>query len=299
MTLQRQVPEKAVPKLQPPGKTRPQRWELSGDHFPWILGSLWTLLLTCVSRSPLPAVIIGCIEIAFYVYNTMMAEKANRPMVPEKMSRDLIELWDNCLIHSPDGPKEFVEGWFYDAPLATLTKQDLQEFLAWGSCSTTWDLLTESSKEELSHVYELFEHRLAFSFPDRLPSQEPVPCMRFSIEPFEYKHKPTMYYWVCHFLLGLAGKSALMSNGFSRHRSRALDYWIRMPESVEARKRTPIVFVHGIGVGLVMYLKLVKELMTNDCPGMPVDLNLACCLVYYLCKWICTSCITTRWWRSS
>jgi len=64
----------------------------------------------------------------------------------------------------------------------------------------------------------------------------------------------------------VAGKGALWNTGFSRHRSKALDYWIRIPELEEARKRTPIVFVHGIGVGLIMYFQLIQHLITNDCP---------------------------------
>jgi pimeloyl-ACP methyl ester carboxylesterase len=245
---------------------------MTGDYFPWIVGGVWTLLLTMVSDSTIPAVLIGCIEIVFYIYNTMLARSANAPVQPESLSRDLMELWENCLTYSPDGPQAWLEGWFYDAPLDTLSKQDLLEFLAWGSCSTTWDLLTDTSKDEIRNVYDVFERHLKRRFPEAAEGQEPAPFMRFSIEPFEYKHKPTSYYWVCSFLLGLAGKAALYSEGFQRHRSRALDYWIRIPDSEDARRRTPIIFVHGIGVGLVMYLNLIRALVTNDCPVVCIEL---------------------------
>ena len=269
-TLSRQIPQEVVAKSQPAGSH--SKWQLSGDHFPWIIGGLWTLLLSLAAHSEMPAMIIACVEIVFYVYNTILARSANTPMVPESMSRDIMELWGNCLEYSPDGPQDFLEGWFYDSPLSSITKQDVLEFLAWGSCSTTWELLSEQSKEDMFAVYDLFERKLEHTFPERAQGQEPLPCMRFSIEPFEYKHKPTSYYWVCSFLLGLAGKTSMMGLGFSRHRSRALDYWVRIPESEEARKRTPIVFVHGIGVGLAMYLQLIKELLTNDCPVVCIEL---------------------------
>ena len=269
-TLSRQVPNGTVAKVKPRSPKRP--WKLTGDYFPWIVGGVWTLLLTMMSESALPAVVIGCIEIAFYIYNTILAQSANAPVQPESLSRDLMELWENCLTYSPDGPEAWLEGWFYDAPLDTLAKQDLLEFLAWGSCSTTWDRLTDASKNQIETVYAVFEQKLQRQFPEREEWQAPAPFMRFSIEPFEYKHKPTSYYWVCSFLLGLAGKGALFSDGFKRHRSRSLDYWIRIPDSDEARRRTPIVFVHGIGVGLVMYLQLIKALLTNDCPVVCIEL---------------------------
>ena len=271
-TLTSQLPSGTVMKTQP--RSEPKKWwKLTGDHFPWVVGALWTLIVTGASGfSAFPAVIIGCIEIAFFVYNKLLAQNANKPALPERMSRDLIELWDNCLKYSPDGAADFLSGWFYDAPLEAITKQDLQEFLAWGSCSTTWDLLTDSSKLKINAVYGLFELRLEHRFPERQAGQEPLPCMRFSIEPMEYKHKPTSYYWVCSFFLGLAGKAGMHSQGFSRHRSRALNYWIRIPETEEARARTPIVFVHGIGVGLAMYLQLIKALVANDCPVVCIEL---------------------------
>ena len=271
MTLTTQLPSDTVAKSQPLSDS--SQWKLTGDYFPWVVGALWTLLLTGASNfSAFPAVIIGCIEIAFFVYNKLLAQSANTPALPETMSRDLMELWDNCLQYSPDGPADFLSGWFYDAPLEAITKQDLQDFLAWGSCSTTWELLTESSRQKINAVYDLFELRLEHRFPERKAGQEPLPCMRFSIEPMEYKHKPTSYYWVCSFFLGLAGKAGMLSQGFSRHRSRSLNYWVRVPETAAGRARTPIIFVHGIGVGLVMYLKLIKELMANDCPVVCIEL---------------------------
>ena len=204
ITLAQQLPKVCVPKIQPSSEAA--HWKLTGDHFPWIIGVVWTLMLTAAADgSPVPIFIIGSIEIAFFIYNTMLANSANVPPQPESMMRDLMELWENCLIYSPEGPKGFVEGWFYDSPLDTIAKEDLQEFLAWGSCSTTWELLTDSSKERMLEVYTLFEQHLEHRFSDRQPGQAPVACMRFSIEPFEYKHTPTMYYWVCTFFLGLAG----------------------------------------------------------------------------------------------
>jgi pimeloyl-ACP methyl ester carboxylesterase len=270
-TLARQVPTETVAKQAPAQGHQGGLW--SPDHFPWIIAVVWTLLLTgATDGSPFPAMIIACVEIFFFIYNTLLARKANMPMRPERMNRDLIELWQNCLDYSPDGAADWIEGWFYDTPIERLTRQDILQFLAWGSCSTTWDLLTDGSKQQMQTVYALFESRLGHTFPERQPGQAPAAFMRFSIEPFEYKFKPTSYYWVCSFMLGLAGKSALVSQGFTRHRSRVLNYWMRVPESAEARMRTPIVFVHGIGVGLIMYMNLIKALLDNDCPVVLVEL---------------------------
>jgi len=106
----------------------------------------------------------------------------------------------------------------------------------------------------------------------RGPEQDPMPCMRFTLEPIEWTHKPLLFYAVCQGLLGGLGTLSLWNEGFSRHRAGVYNYWVRVPESDEARQRTPIVFVHGIGVGLVMYLSMIKELLKHDCPIVCVEL---------------------------
>jgi hypothetical protein len=115
-TLTSQLPSGTVMKTQP--RSEPKKWKPTGDYFPWVVGALWTLIVTGASGfSAFPAVIIGCIEIAFFVYNKLLAQNANTPALPERMSRDLMELWDNCLKYSPDGAADFLSGWFY-APLS-------------------------------------------------------------------------------------------------------------------------------------------------------------------------------------
>ena len=196
----------------------------------------------------------------------------NTPAKPEPISRDLLELWTKCLTESPDGPEDFIVGWFYDAPLATLAREDIENWLAWGCFSATWESLVPESRSEVMVVLDLIEELLDHRFPLREKEQAPVPCMRFSIEPFEWTHKPLAYYVVCQGLLGGLGKLSLLNEGFTRHSTGVFDYWLSMPATEEARQRTPIVFVHGIGVGLVMYLSFVKALMKLDCPIVCLEL---------------------------
>ena len=63
-----------------------------------------------------------------------------------------------------------------------------------------------------------------------------------------------------------------MDAGFSRYNAGALNYWIRMPDTPEGRSKLPIVFVHGVGVGLVTYMSFVRRLIEYDCPVMCVEL---------------------------
>jgi pimeloyl-ACP methyl ester carboxylesterase len=265
------VPEPIATGMVEPSQS--QSWEkLKGDAIPWMVTALCTLPFVAISKSMVPALVVALIDIAWFVYSYLQAQAMNVPAKPEPASRDLLELWDKCLTESPDGPEDFVVGWFYDAPLATITREDVENWLAWGCFSTTWEMLVPESRSEALLVLEMIEQRLKYRFPPRGPGQEPVACMRFTIEPMEWTHKPLMFYAMTQGLLGGLGTLSLWNEGFSRHHTGVYDYWVRMPSTEEGRRRTPIFFVHGIGVGLVMYLEMIKALNTHDCPIICLEL---------------------------
>jgi len=87
-----------------------------------------------------------------------------------------------------------------------------------------------------------------------------------------YVHKPSIFYFATDAVLGSIARYKLFKAGFTRHRSGVFKYWMRLPVSEEGKKRLPIVFIHGIGVGLVMYLSFIEKIMVSDCPILCVEL---------------------------
>ena len=270
--IARQIPKEPIESGMVPPSKQEVMDKIIQEAIPWLVAGLLTVPLALAARSVLPAVIAAVVDIVWFVYTYVQAQKMNTPAKPEVASRSLLQLWEKCLTESPDGAEDFVQGWFYDAPISSLTREDVQEWLAWGCFCTTWDKLVPASRAEVADVYAMLETRLHRKFPSRLPGQDPVPCMRFTIEPMEWTHKPLLFYAVCQGLLGGLGTVSLWNEGFSKHKGGVFDYWLRMPESEEARMRTPIVFVHGIGVGLVMYMSFIKALLVHDCPIVCVEL---------------------------
>lgn len=271
-TLLRQVPTEPVAKGMA-GPSEAQLFsKLKGDAIPWVVTALLVLPAVFISKSLIPAVLVGIIDLVWFVYNYVQARAMNAPAKPEPVSRGLLELWEKCLTESPDGPADFVVGWFYDAPLASISREDVEVWLASTCFSTTYDRLVPESRSDVLLIFDLIETKLSHRFPPRAEGQAPVPCMRFSIEKLEWTHKPFVFYAVCQGVLGSLGMLSLWGEGFSRHRSGVFDYWVRMPETQEARQRTPIVFCHGIGVGLIMYFSFIKALLTHDCPIILLEL---------------------------
>ena len=300
---------------------------ITPETIPWLVTVLVALALSAWFHSLLPAVVMGMVDLIFWGYVTLKVQVTpeiyvlmhaiplhasrvvraltlphhlqdlNRLSPPEPLSRSLEELYDNCLRYSPGGAEDFIRGWFFDAPMSSITRDDVLEWLAWASYTSTWDRLTPKSQEEVLKILPRFEAALQRTLPARREAQEPIPSMRYTIEPLEFTHKPFVYYVVCHGLLGGLGKLLLSRAGFVRARCGVLNYWYRdaTPHSSGAAGagatggggapeeraggvadggedegslsagRTPIVFVHGIGVGLIMYLQFIHAMLTCRC----------------------------------
>lgn len=80
--------------------------------------------------------------------------------------------------------------------------------------------------------------------------------MRHTLDPLKYKHRPLFVYLATHVLVNEFMGYALLRGmlGFRRHKAGHISYWHRAGEGVAAggaSLRPPLVFVHGIGLGLV------------------------------------------------
>lgn len=94
----------------------------------------------------------------------------------------------------------------------------------------------------------------------RRPGEPPKPVMRHTLDPLKYKHRPLLVYLATHGLANEALGYLLLRGllGFRRHRADHITYWHRPGASAASPTAStnpppPLVFVHGIGLGLAMY----------------------------------------------
>lgn len=75
--------------------------------------------------------------------------------------------------------------------------------------------------------------------------------MRHTIDNLKYKHRPLIVYLATHVLVNaVLGNAVMYSLGFRRYHAAHITYW-RRPGQAQA-SGPPVVFVHGIGLGLIM-----------------------------------------------
>lgn len=83
--------------------------------------------------------------------------------------------------------------------------------------------------------------------------------MRHTVDPLRYKHRPLIIYLLTHVLVNaVAGNLAMYFLGFRRHQAHHITYWRRPAAAIQSKSQAmggpPVVFVHGIGLGLIMYV---------------------------------------------
>uniref|UniRef100_A0A7S4RDE2 AB hydrolase-1 domain-containing protein n=2 Tax=Alexandrium monilatum TaxID=311494 RepID=A0A7S4RDE2_9DINO len=98
-----------------------------------------------------------------------------------------------------------------------------------------------------------------------------LPCMRHNLEPLRYRHFPLSMYVFTQGLLGVLTDRSLHRLGFRPYvAGRLWRYWLWRPRGLApAGQGLPVFFVHGVGVGLLPYLGLLRVLMER---GVPVFL---------------------------
>ncbi|KAI8609171.1 hypothetical protein BC830DRAFT_1152080 [Chytriomyces sp. MP71] len=164
---------------------------------------------------------------------------------------------------------ELISGWFMDASPRDITLRDLRTWLAWAAFSVHPEQLAGSERVEIDAVLDGIKDSLDPA--DRLKFEmschedgKKVKSMRHTLDPLVVEPKPFAAYAVT-IGMNVVGDWGMSSLGFTKHHEGKVSYWFKGASSHE----TPIVFIHGIGVGLLPYLPFAKRLLKSH-PTQPI-----------------------------
>lgn len=120
--------------------------------------------------------------------------------------------------------------------------------------------------EFLYYCRELIEARQGFVFAETPPDWTPLPCMRLTLDPVVVVSRPLILYLAIN-ALSYATLLHARWDGFSLEQRGRIRYLIYRPPSWTAEKAAkepskyrPIVFLHGLGIGLGQYATLIRHL---------------------------------------
>jgi len=243
------------------------------ECLPWIVTSILSAAASAMLHSTLPLSCSVSIELAFLTYCSLkILFSFNKPTTPQPMleGRD----WDYVResvwsSHSDIGSRRsFLMGWFYDAPFEDLRREDALCFLSWMRYGfpIEGDYLNEKQikslvSEDLTRLEEAVNS--GKSLPPRREGEPPLGCMRFSIEPLRYRHKPLVFYGITHGAYYIVRQTLQKEFGFTytpaADPKKDIGYWYRAPSCTMEDSNPPLVFVHGVG-GISFYYSLLNNL---------------------------------------
>ncbi|KAF5586956.1 alpha beta hydrolase fold family [Fusarium subglutinans] len=208
---------------------------------------------------------------------------------PPALSRqDRNALFERCFGNVPS-LEIYLRWWFLDADPNEIRRENVREFMLWafferGHGSGFGDD-EETVEEEVEHFLSLVEQRLGRKFEEGWGN---VKSLRLTIDGIMTTYRSLVWYIIV-FFLDQATHFAFRWHGFDFHRrprssalrvfpprpqelfpgpkspSTRLSYWHR-PHTAE--DKLPVVFFHGIGIGLWTYVRFLAGLhKTGDGNG--------------------------------
>ncbi|KAF1987638.1 hypothetical protein K402DRAFT_392447 [Aulographum hederae CBS 113979] len=243
--------------------------------------------------APCPVEIWFAAETCFYLlfflpYSSYLQRPAVHPTLGSRAERK--ELFEKCHETIPN-PERYIRGWFKGAPLEEIGRDQVIIFFGWAFLGK--DTFDDEESEELEEYVSGLESLIGRPFH---PGNGKAKSIRLTLDPVPLQYRSLLWYCTVGVVdlsifvrLPLSGfrfyRTSLLSTLhhlplrpqalLTRHHSpaRHVTYWHRPHTSKTHR---PIVFLHGIGIGLHPYIPLlasinasVKGLAGDD--GQPTD----------------------------
>jgi len=181
-----------------------------------------------------------------------------------------------------------LSGWFWGADVETLRKGNIEEWLAeyFFHNSTPQEVALEDRGELRQMVDEVAAWLGCPSMPEG--TNLAVRCKRISQDPVQYIHRPLFFYTVTGVVVPALTEIVCKRAGFEKFTSGVISYWHRPAQLAAASAqsslerprsplsgggRAPIVFCHGLGIGVLAYVDFVLELGSSGSEMFLLDMK--------------------------
>jgi hypothetical protein len=254
------------------------------------IASLRDNVIVTGAQMPMPfAVFWAVLEACFLAYFGWRLHVLQRltppppPLMPPRML--FLRIFDH-LIRSRVHIKDFLCGWFMALDRRERDKiktGNLIEFFAWVFYSRSVEQLTPQQDDEINWMLKTMRTRGDASFDEGYTAG--LRCIKLSLDPLRCLHRPLLFY-ACIAAFQQLATVLLSVWGFRRHTSRGVSYWYLQPEAAKKQdvgsaedsilaagqsknghqakhstERAPLLFFHGIGIGLLPYLPLLAQML--------------------------------------
>ncbi|TKA61840.1 hypothetical protein B0A55_11228, partial [Friedmanniomyces simplex] len=216
-------------------------------------------------------------ETAFFLfflwYRTHLQGEALHP--PLRSREERRTLFEKVKSEIRD-PERFLSGWFRGAKVEEIGKEEMKGWLDWAF----WDgRVGPDDEAEMEALVKEVEGLVGKPFPD---GKGTAKGLRLTLDPIEMEWRSLLWYG-CLMIVDTITHARMLRYGMQYHgtfattwrvfpprplaavtstkqsEAESLSYWIRPHTS---KTRLPVLFIHGIGVGVYPYVEFFHELDT-------------------------------------
>lgn len=230
-----------------------------------------------------------------FVYRRFQSRFAEPADHPPDTREEREVLFNRCLENIPD-PERYLSLWALGADLAQVKKENVRDFLRWAFADRD-----HAGSPETEHELDLYlaktEQLLGRPLPDGTGSAVPL---RLTFDPIQTRYRSVLWYFTVGFV-DSATHVRMLWNGFQFHSasmltnllhvfpprplvsldrlnrksaSDELNHWYR-PALATDKPTLPVVFLHGIGIGLYPYVNFLADLPPTS-PVLTVEILPIC-----------------------
>ncbi|KAF8165274.1 hypothetical protein B0H34DRAFT_649014 [Crassisporium funariophilum] len=162
--------------------------------------------------------------------------------------------------------------WFCKAPWSSIKRLEIQKWLYWAMYNTempAMDAIPPTQRAALEASLELLQKRVGCKVEDG--ANPAIVPMRITIDKTSITWRPLTYYLLVGSVNWTLRKRYTKWWNIQHGCSNGIEYLLRMPltEWDPLTSPRPIVFIHGLGLGLLQYHGLISDLV-KAFPGRPI-----------------------------
>ncbi|KAJ9048609.1 hypothetical protein DSO57_1033234 [Entomophthora muscae] len=198
-------------------------------------------------------------EIVFHAYCQLRVDQLKRKKkeIPTIEPSKRLELATAMCEHMMD-PEAELGGWLVGQQSEKLCIGDVSKWLIWAFFAKEPDMLTTDEWDEAAVILKMFKEKLGSEKERGSSWNDETNCLRPTLDAMEYKFRPlALVVGLGIYKMMVIGSWHLI--GYEWHPMfPGLSYWVHEPVGEE--DGTPILLLHGAGLGVYMYPILVGNL---------------------------------------
>lgn len=157
-----------------------------------------------------------------------------------------------------------LRNWFHHAPWSSIRVLEVRKWLYWSIFNADMpppEKMPPPHKEALDGALDMLQKRTGTKIPEG--SNPNIVPLRLTIDRTFINWRPVTFYAIIGLINRWLRRSYVSCFGATFERHENLEYLLRIPKDWDnAQGPRPLVFVHGLGLGLLQYHPLISKLLS-------------------------------------